>query len=134
MTTELILPKFNMDMDTAVLVRWLVNDGDRVAEGDPVAEVETDKVNMDVEATTGGILCALRFAPGDVVPVTAAIASIAPDEAAAAEARAAAAASRPGSERKPADAAEEAPAAGSSDQHAADGEPSRVRATPSGPT
>jgi pyruvate dehydrogenase E2 component (dihydrolipoamide acetyltransferase) len=82
-TTDLILPKFNMDMETAVLVRWLHAEGDRVEEGDPVAEIETDKVNMEVEATAGGILCGLRFAPGDVVPVTVPIASIAPDEAAA---------------------------------------------------
>jgi pyruvate dehydrogenase E2 component (dihydrolipoamide acetyltransferase) len=87
-TTDLILPKFNMDMETAVLVRWLRADGDRVEDGDPVAEVETDKVNMEVEATAGGILCGLRFAPGDVVPVTVPIASIAPDEAAAEAVRA----------------------------------------------
>jgi pyruvate dehydrogenase E2 component (dihydrolipoamide acetyltransferase) len=87
-TTDLILPKFNMDMETAVLVRWLHDDGDRVEEGDPVAEIETDKVNMEVEATAGGILCGLRFAPGDVVPVTVPIASIAPDEAAAVAVRA----------------------------------------------
>jgi pyruvate dehydrogenase E2 component (dihydrolipoamide acetyltransferase) len=87
-TTDLILPKFNMDMETAVLVRWLHDDGDRVEEGDPVAEIETDKVNMEVEATAGGILCGLRFAPGDVVPVTVPIASIAPDEAAAEAVRA----------------------------------------------
>jgi pyruvate dehydrogenase E2 component (dihydrolipoamide acetyltransferase) len=87
-TTDLILPKFNMDMETAVLVRWLRADGDRVEEGDPVAEIETDKVNMEVEATAGGILCGLRFAPGDVVPVTVPIASIAPDEAAAEAVRA----------------------------------------------
>jgi pyruvate dehydrogenase E2 component (dihydrolipoamide acetyltransferase) len=87
-TTDLILPKFNMDMETAVLVRWLHADGDRVEDGDPVAEIETDKVNMEVEATAGGILCGLRFAPGDVVPVTVPIASIAPDEAAAEAVRA----------------------------------------------
>lgn len=87
MTTDLILPKFNMDMESAVLVRWLRADGDRVEEGDPVAEVETDKVNMEVEATVGGILCGLRFREGDAVPVTVTMATIAPDEEAAAAVR-----------------------------------------------
>jgi len=86
-TTELILPKFNMDMESAVLLKWLRAEGDRVQEGDPVAEVETDKVNMEVEATADGILFDLRYAEGDTVPVTAAIARIAPDEAAVAAAR-----------------------------------------------
>lgn len=87
MTTDLILPKFNMDMESAVLLKWLRADGDRVQQGDPVAEVETDKVNMEVEATTDGILFDLRYAEGDTVPVTAPIARIAPDEAAVAEAQ-----------------------------------------------
>jgi pyruvate dehydrogenase E2 component (dihydrolipoamide acetyltransferase) len=88
-SVELILPKFNMDMDSAVLVRWLRDDGDRIEEGDPVAEVETDKVNMEVEATVGGILCGLRYQPGDVVPVTAPMATLAADETEAEKVRAA---------------------------------------------
>lgn len=86
MTTDLILPKFNMDMEGAVLLRWLRSEGDLVQKGDPVAEVETDKVNMEVEATADGILFDLRYAEGDTVPVTASIARIAPDEAAVREA------------------------------------------------
>jgi pyruvate dehydrogenase E2 component (dihydrolipoamide acetyltransferase) len=138
-TTELILPKFNMDMDSAVLVRWIANDGDQVAEGDPVAEVETDKVNMEVEATTGGILCGLRFAPGDVVPVTAPLASIAPDEKAAAEVRAATTASGTSDDDATGRAAPvsatsepeaEPEAAPEATSASADGAPTRVRATP----
>lgn len=91
MITDVILPKFNMDMESAVLIRWLRREGDRVAAGDPVAEVETDKVNMEVEATADGVLFDLRYAEGDVVPVSVPIARIASDEA---ELTAAAAASR----------------------------------------
>lgn len=80
MITDLILPKFNMDMESAVLLHWLRAEGDRVAAGDPVAEVSTDKVNMEVEATADGILFDLRFAEGDTVPVTVPIARIASDE------------------------------------------------------
>ncbi|MEZ0239721.1 MAG: dihydrolipoamide acetyltransferase family protein [Chloroflexota bacterium] len=81
---ELILPKFNMDMESGVLVKWLRAEGDHVREGDPVAEIETDKVNMEVEATADGVLTGLRFAEGDTVPVTAPIATIAAEGGAAA--------------------------------------------------
>ena len=87
MTTDLILPKFNMDMEGAVLLRWLRAEGDRVELGEPVAEVETDKVNMEVEATADGFLFDLRYAEGDTVPVTMTIARIAEDEAAMAQAQ-----------------------------------------------
>jgi len=128
-TTELILPKFNMDMDTAVLVRWLVADGDRVSEGDAVAEVETDKVNMEVEATAEGILCGLRFAPGDVVPVTVPIASIAPDEAAAAHVRSSISSKAPAAEASSGAGTAERPTAGTSGKPEGEA-PGRVRATP----
>lgn len=126
MTTDLILPKFNMDMETAVLVRWLHADGDRVEEGDPVAEIETDKVNMEVEAITGGILCGLRFAPGDVVPVTVPIASIAPDEAAAEAVRASIGA-QPAEPEAPAGAGE-APSADAARSDTTVGEPAAKEA------
>ena len=87
MITDLILPKFNMDMESAVLLHWLRGEGDRVAAGDPVAEVSTDKVNMEVEATADGILFDLRFAEGDTVPVSVPIARIASDESDIAAAR-----------------------------------------------
>lgn len=150
MTTDLILPKFNMDMESAVLVRWLRADGDHVEEGEPVAEVETDKVNMEVEATVGGILCGLRFGKGDVVPVTVPMATIAPDEEAAAAIRASVAAAGPDQtqarspEREAGPAASEAVArdagAGGEDPATAvpgkgdaghvNAPPGRVRATP----
>lgn len=87
MITDLILPKFNMDMEGAVLLRWLRAEGDRVELGEPVAEVETDKVNMEVEATADGFLFDLRYAAGDTVPVTMTIARIAADEAALTQAQ-----------------------------------------------
>lgn len=85
MAVDLILPKFNMDMESGVLVKWLRAEGDHVREGDPIAEIETDKVNMEVEATADGILTGLRFAEGDTVPVTAPIATIAAEGAATAQ-------------------------------------------------
>lgn len=71
---EVIMPKFGFTQETAEIVRWLKRAGEAVEQGDPVAEVTTDKVNMEVEAPATGILDGLRFKEGDVVPVTHVIA------------------------------------------------------------
>lgn len=76
MAREVIMPKFGFTQETAEIVRWLKKEGDAVDAGDPIAEVTTDKVNMEVEATASGILADLRYKEGDVVPVTEIIAYI----------------------------------------------------------
>ncbi len=68
------MPKFGFTQESAEIVRWLKRAGEAVEQGDPVAEVTTDKVNMEVEAPATGILDGLRFKEGDVVPVTHVIA------------------------------------------------------------
>ncbi|MEW6179981.1 MAG: dihydrolipoamide acetyltransferase family protein [Chloroflexota bacterium] len=70
MAREVIMPKFGFTQETAEIVRWLKKAGDVVEAGDPIAEVTTDKVNMEVEAPASGILADLRYKEGDVVPVT----------------------------------------------------------------
>lgn len=76
MPHEVILPKFGFTQETAEIVSWLRQEGDWVEKGDPIAEVTTDKVNMEVEAPASGMLTGLRYKPGDVVPVTSVIAYI----------------------------------------------------------
>ena len=76
MPYEVILPKFGFTQETAEIVAWLRREGDWVEKGDPIAEVTTDKVNMEVEAPASGVLTGLRYKPGDVVPVTSVIAYI----------------------------------------------------------
>ncbi len=81
MAKTIIMPKFGFTQESAEIVRWLKHEGETVEAGDPIAEVTTDKVNMEVEATATGILAGLRFKEGDVVPVTEVIAYVlAPDE------------------------------------------------------
>jgi pyruvate/2-oxoglutarate dehydrogenase complex dihydrolipoamide acyltransferase (E2) component len=48
------LPKLGMEMTEAVLVRWLVEDGSTVAKGQPLYEIETDKVANEIEAPASG--------------------------------------------------------------------------------
>ncbi len=82
MAKPVIMPKFGFTQETSVIVRWLAQPGDAVEQGDPIAEVSTDKVDMEVEAPADGILDGVRYGEGDEVPVTAIIAWIRqPDEA-----------------------------------------------------
>ena len=76
MPTPVILPKFDMTMEQGTVARWLRADGDRVERGEPILEVETEKVTMEVEAPASGILTGIRAQPGQVVPVAEVIAYI----------------------------------------------------------
>ncbi len=70
MAKEIIMPRFGMTQEEATIVRWLAREGDHVEAGDPICEVTTDKVNMEVEAPASGILAGLRHGEGETVPVT----------------------------------------------------------------
>jgi pyruvate dehydrogenase E2 component (dihydrolipoamide acetyltransferase) len=70
MATAVILPKFGFTLESSRIVRWIVSEGDKVREGDPLCEVETDKVNMEVEATADGIVAGIQYPAGADVPVT----------------------------------------------------------------
>jgi pyruvate dehydrogenase E2 component (dihydrolipoamide acetyltransferase) len=70
MATAVILPKFGFTLESSKIVRWMVSEGDKVREGDPLCEVETDKVNMEVEATADGVVAAIQYPAGADVPVT----------------------------------------------------------------
>lgn len=76
MAKAVIMPKLGFTQDSSEIVRWLKQSGDAVEQGDPIVEVTTDKVNMEVEAPVTGILDGIRFEAGTVVPVTEVIAYI----------------------------------------------------------
>ncbi|MGF9710624.1 dihydrolipoamide acetyltransferase family protein [Paenibacillus naphthalenovorans] len=73
---QIILPKLGANMDSAVLTRWFKAEGDPVEANEVIAEVSTDKVNMEIEAPEKGILIKQFFKEDDDVPVGAAIAEI----------------------------------------------------------
>ncbi|OYV39830.1 MAG: acetoin dehydrogenase dihydrolipoyllysine-residue acetyltransferase subunit [Rhodospirillales bacterium 20-64-7] len=56
MAAEIILPRVDMDMESARLSRWLVEDGATVTAGEPIFEIETDKAAMEIDAAASGIL------------------------------------------------------------------------------
>lgn len=70
MISNIIMPKAGMAMETGKIVRWLVSEGDTVQAGDMILEIETDKVNMEVEAFATGKVLRLLAREGDVIPVT----------------------------------------------------------------
>jgi pyruvate dehydrogenase E2 component (dihydrolipoamide acetyltransferase) len=57
------------DMETGKIVSWLKQVGERVERGDPIAEVETDKTNVEMEALASGTLVEVTQAAGAEVPV-----------------------------------------------------------------
>jgi pyruvate dehydrogenase E2 component (dihydrolipoamide acetyltransferase) len=65
-----------MGQETGKLVAWLKKDGDKVAKGEPLLEVETDKAVLEVEATGDGTLAGVKASEGDVIPVGQTIAWI----------------------------------------------------------
>ncbi|MDP9363249.1 MAG: lipoyl domain-containing protein, partial [Chloroflexota bacterium] len=81
-----IMPKMGDAMEEGTLLRWLKEVGQEVAEGEPIAEIETDKVTLEIEAAEGGVLTQTMVGEGETVPIGTAIATI--GEEAAAEAAA----------------------------------------------
>ena len=87
MATLIDMPKLSDTMTVGTLVKWLKNEGDPVASGDMIAEVETDKATMEVECFDDGVLIKQYCGVGDEVAVGGAIAAVgeAGEEAPAAE-------------------------------------------------
>jgi len=78
------MPKFGMAQEEGTIIRWLKQAGDAVKKGETLLEVQTDKIDMEVEATADGILTDVRYGADATVPVTTVIAYIAsPGEAGA---------------------------------------------------
>ena len=63
------MPKMSMTMTEGTVVEWLVAVGDRVASGDALVIVTTDKVDMDVESAGAGVLTEISAGPGSVIAV-----------------------------------------------------------------
>ncbi len=74
MPVEIIMPKFGFTLETSEIVNWLKQEGDTVESGEPVCEVTTDKVNMEVEAPENGTLYKILYDAGSTVEVPSVIA------------------------------------------------------------
>jgi pyruvate dehydrogenase E2 component (dihydrolipoamide acetyltransferase) len=70
------MPKLGFDMAEGTLVRWVISEGEQVKKGAVLAEIETDKATVEVEANTSGTLLRHLVEQGSVVPVNTPIAII----------------------------------------------------------
>ncbi|HKJ17917.1 MAG TPA: dihydrolipoamide acetyltransferase family protein [Xanthomonadales bacterium] len=73
---EFKLPDIGEGLHEAELLEWDVKVGDAVAEGDSIAQVSTDKVNVELPSPRAGVIAELPWNPGDVIPVGEVIARI----------------------------------------------------------
>jgi pyruvate dehydrogenase E2 component (dihydrolipoamide acetyltransferase) len=64
--TEVKLPRLGQGMESGTIVRWLKTEGDTVAKGEPLYELDTDKVTQEVEAESDGVLLKIVVADGEV--------------------------------------------------------------------
>ena len=120
MATSIVMPQMGYDMHEGKVVRWFKKEGENVARGEVIAEIETDKAIVDFEAYTGGVMGKIVADEGVAIPVGGLIAVITqPGEAVPDDLVTAAAPEEPTGNGVPAEAVSAPPAA--------DGE---VRASP----
>src|SRR2546423_10895565 len=66
MATEIKLPRLGQGMESGTIVKWLKSEGDAVEKGEPLYELDTDKVTQEVEADASGVLLKIAISEGDV--------------------------------------------------------------------
>jgi pyruvate dehydrogenase E2 component (dihydrolipoamide acetyltransferase) len=76
MPTNIIMPALEMAQETGKVIHWLKRAGETVRKGEPIVEIETDKVTVEIEAPASGVLREITANEGDVVPVGRTIALI----------------------------------------------------------
>lgn len=76
-TTPIVLPKAGMNMVEATVVAWRKSPGEQVEKGEPVVAVETDKVELEIEAPVSGVLQEVLVAVDEDAPVGATLGLIA---------------------------------------------------------
>ncbi len=122
MSVEIVVPTLGESVTEATIARWLKNAGDSVAADEPLVELETDKVTVEIPAPQAGVLSEVLFGEGDNVEVGALLGRIGEGNGAAAPAV-------PAPSPAPAPAASPAPAAASAARDPLDGAgPAAVKA------
>lgn len=76
MAVAIVMPKAGNSVEECVLSKWRIKVGDTIRKGDIIADAETDKTSIEVEATEGGSVLALFAAEGDLIPVLTAICAV----------------------------------------------------------
>ncbi len=134
MATKMVMPLLGQTMEEGTIIQWFKKEGDEVKEGEPLLEVMTDKVNMEVEAPESGVLRKILAQVDDIVPVKEPICIIAgadePIDHLLEEEAAPAAEAKPVEEAAAPAPAEQVPAAAEERPSAPEGAEGRVFASP----
>src|SRR5215467_13899648 len=77
MATKVIMPKLSPTMEEGQISRWLKKEGDKVSMGEPLAEIDTDKATMEMQALANGVLRKIIIGEGQSAPLGQLIAIIA---------------------------------------------------------
>jgi pyruvate dehydrogenase E2 component (dihydrolipoamide acetyltransferase) len=77
MATDITMPQMGFDMTEGTIAAWLKNEGDTVTKGEPIAEIETDKTTIQIEAFSNGVLAKIVGQAGAKMPVGSVIGVIA---------------------------------------------------------
>jgi pyruvate dehydrogenase E2 component (dihydrolipoamide acetyltransferase) len=67
--TKVVMPKLSDAMESGKIIKWLKKEGDRIQGGDILAEVETDKADVEMEAFGAGVLRKILVPAGDTAPI-----------------------------------------------------------------
>ena len=111
MATKVIMPKLSPTMEEGQIARWLKKEGDKVSMGEPLAEIDTDKATMEMQALANGVLRKILINEGQSAPLGQIIAVIGePDEDIASLVSEAPAAAPPKQEEKKQEQVQEQPA------------------------
>jgi pyruvate dehydrogenase E2 component (dihydrolipoamide acetyltransferase) len=76
MATKVVMPKLSPTMEEGQIGKWIKKEGEQVSAGEPIAEIETDKASMEMQALTAGTLRKILLKEGDVAPLGQVIAII----------------------------------------------------------
>src|SRR6059058_2935346 len=76
MANQVVMPKLSPTMEEGQLSRWLKKEGDKVSMGEPLAEIDTDKATMEMQALSNGVLRKILINEGESAPLGQPIAII----------------------------------------------------------
>ena len=77
MATEIVLPQWGMEMQDGTIVKWLKQEGDTVQEGEPLVEIETAKLETEMESIASGVLAHILVPEGATIPIRTVLAIVA---------------------------------------------------------
>src|SRR3977135_1445748 len=76
MAKQVVMPKLSPTMEEGQLSRWLKKEGDKISMGEPIAEIDTDKATMEMQALSNGVLRKILINEGESAPLGQPIAII----------------------------------------------------------